>query len=85
MSTTKMSTSRGTYEWQLEFLCRISMFDNKLTESLSDTMPTPIFADLIELIIRQVELVFRLIVRPKPFPRSDNIHYCSTVFNDATR
>ena len=59
-----------TYKWQLQFLCRIGVLDNKLTERLSDAMSSSIFRNLVILVVRNIELVLGSITHTKTFPRT---------------
>lgn len=46
-----MMRKRDAYEGQLEFLCRVSMLDNKLAKRLANPMASTFLRNLIEMII----------------------------------
>ena len=53
---------RRTYEGELQLLCRIRVLDDELSECLTHPMAAAFFRHFVELVVREVELVLRLIV-----------------------
>lgn len=55
------------------------MFNDKLTERLTDTMPAAFFADLVVLVVGKIEPIFRLVICPNSLAWPHDIVGCSMV------
>ena len=45
------------YKWQLKFLCRVCMFNNKLAERLAHTVAASVLGYLVEMVVGEIKFI----------------------------